>query len=88
MAKILFPESVLCMQLGEKELQRASQVPDSFRDYLHSKKYEAFCEMKGINTADPQSSLLHLAAIKAKLEVYDELLLFIANREIQDFDTQ
>jgi hypothetical protein len=87
-AKILFPESVLCVQLNEREIAQAVQVPDSFRDYLHTKKYEIFCEMKGIDTTDAQSSPLRLAATLAKLAVYDELLLFIAARPIQDFDPE
>ena len=88
MAKILFPESALCVLLTDKELRQATQVPDSFRDFLHMKKFEAFSAMKGIDATDPQSSPLKLAATQAKLEVYDELLRFIANRDVQDFDTE
>lgn len=86
MAKILFPESVLCVQMSERELAQATQVPDQFRDLLHLKKYETFCEMKGIDTTNAQSSPLQIAAIQAKLAVYDELLLFIAARPDPNFD--
>lgn len=88
MAKILFPESVLCVNMSDKERQQATQVPDAFRDYLHAKKYEAYCKLKGIDTTKPESSLLQLAATQAELKVYDELLQFIANRQPQDFDTE
>ena len=86
MAKIHFPESVLCVTQSERELRAATQVPDAFRDYLHSKKFEAYTALKGIDATDPQSSHLKLAAAQAKLQMIEEILLFVASKEIQDFD--
>lgn len=86
MAKIHFAQSVLCLELSQKDLSTATQVPDSFRDYLHMKKFEAFSRMKGIDTTNPQSSPLQLAASLAELNVYDELLIFIASKNDPDLD--
>ena len=86
MAKIQFAQSVLCFELSSKELFNATQVPDAFRDYLHMKKFEAFSRMKGIDTTNPQSSPLQIAASLAELAVYEDLLIFIANKTEPDFD--
>lgn len=86
MAKIHFAESVLCVSQSERELRSATQVPDAFRDFIHSKKFEAYAELKGIDPTNPQSSLLQLASAQAKLHVYEEILSFISPKEIQDFD--
>jgi hypothetical protein len=85
-AKIQFAQSVLCLELSGKELNTATQVPDSFRDYLHMKKFEAFSRMKGIDTTNPASSPLQIAASLAELAVYDDLLIFIASKNDPDLD--
>jgi hypothetical protein len=76
----------MCLELNAKELSTATQVPDSFRDYLHMKKFEAFSKMKGIDTTNAQSSPLQLAASLAELAVYDDLLIFIASKNDPDLD--
>lgn len=87
MAKIHFPESVLCVAQTDRELRAATNVPDEFRDFLHSKKFAAYAELKGIDPTDTQSSLIKLATAQAKLQAYEEIMLFIAAKEINDFDT-
>ena len=88
MAKIHFPESVLCVAQTGRELRAATNVPDEFRDFLHTKKFAAYAELKGIDPTDTQSSLIKLAIAQAKLQVYEEIMLFIAAKEISDFDTE
>lgn len=87
MAKIHFPESVLCVAQTDRELRAATNVPDEFRDFLHSKKFAAYAELKGIDPTDTQSSPIKLAIAQAKLQVYEEIMLFIAAKDFKDFDT-
>jgi hypothetical protein len=77
-AKHHFPTSVLNLSLSNRELQEAVQIPDAFRNYLHSIKYKSYLRMR------EAKDMVQLAAAQAQLELIDELMLFIDAKDSFD----